>query len=90
MLKKLSSLALVLAVAFMFLAISGCGPKGAPQEMLDELDELKAATEACEAKLKTMDSSKTDMEREIETKTSKVATLTEERDALKAKLGIVK
>ncbi len=90
MLKKLSSLALVLAVAFMFLAIAGCGPKGAPQEMLDELEELKAATEACEAKLKTMDSSKTDLERQIDTKKSRVATLTEERDGLKAKLGIVK
>jgi septal ring factor EnvC (AmiA/AmiB activator) len=90
MLKKMSSLLLLLAFAVSIALIAGCGPKGAPQEMLDELEELKAATEACEAKVKANEARMKDMEAEIKMKESKIEMLTQERDELKAKLGIVK
>ena len=90
MLKKMSSLVLLLAFAVSIAFITGCGPKGAPQELLDELEELKAATEACEAKVKDNESKMKDMEKEIQMKESRIETLTQERDELKAKLGMVK
>jgi peptidoglycan hydrolase CwlO-like protein len=90
MLKKMSSLLLLLAFVVSIMLMTGCGPKGAPQEMLDELEELKSATEACEAKVKSNESKKMEMEKEIEMKESRIETLTQERDELKAKLGIVK
>jgi septal ring factor EnvC (AmiA/AmiB activator) len=87
---KMSSLLLLLAFVVSIVFIAGCGPKGAPQEMLDELEELKAATEACEAKVKENESRMKEMEAEITMKESRIEMLTQERDELKAKLGIVK
>ena len=88
MLRKLSSLVLVLAFAVSILFVSGCGPKGTPQELLDELEELKAASEACEMNVKNLQRQKAEREREKATKQARLESLTEERDELKAELGI--
>lgn len=90
MLRKLSSLVLVLAFAVSIVFVSGCGPKGTPQELLDELGELKAASEACDNNVLNLERQKADREREKATKEARLESLTEERDALKAELGIVK
>lgn len=87
MLQKLSSLVLLLVFAVSIVFVSGCGPKGTPQELLDELDELKAATEACEMNAKNLERNKADREREKAAKMAKLESLTEERDELKAELG---
>lgn len=88
MLRKLSSLVLVVAFAVSILFVSGCGPKGTPQELLDELEELKAASEACEMNVKNLQRQKAEREREKATKQARLESLTEERDELKAELGI--
>ncbi|MFQ5905911.1 MAG: hypothetical protein ACE5JA_05005 [bacterium] len=88
MLRKLSSLLLLLAFAVSIAFIGGCGPKGAPQEVLDELEETKAASEACQTKLKDLEARKMDMEREKAMKQSRLETLTKERDDLKAEIGM--
>ena len=88
MLRKLSSLVLVVAFAVSILFVSGCGPKGTPQELLDELEELKAASEACEMNVKNLQRQTAEREREKATKQARLESLTEERDELKAELGI--
>jgi len=88
MLRKLSSLLLLFAFAVSIAFIVGCGPKGSPQDVLDELEEAKAASEACEARVKDLQAQKMDLEREKAMKQSRLETLTKERDDLKAELGM--
>jgi peptidoglycan hydrolase CwlO-like protein len=88
MMKKLISLLVLVLFAASIMLIAGCGPKGTPKSVLDELSEAKAAAEACDAKTKDLEGKKMDLENQKSAKQAKIGALTKELEALKAEMKI--
>ena len=86
---KRSWWAFPLALVLFGLVVTGCGPRAARQETLNQLDECKKALSAMEQKKADLEKQIKDLKAEIERKQGKLSELQAERDSLRQWLDLL-
>jgi len=81
--KKILTLAIVLAVLVSFFGLTGCGPKYASKETLDQLEEAKSACESAKSEVKSLEKQIEELTNEKAAKEAKVAELEKQLEELK-------